>query len=498
MHIQSSLLVHRSSHTKSIEFQRYWDEMPMITDYAEAICWHEAIFTEDFIQKGFSCDTYVDTDNLKEYSNYPLMLYPTELISNRKCPVFKRKTFYNQYEEFLDVSCGQPAYELYKYLAEHTDYNLNFIWDTLLRTANMADIKDRMQLNYILPTEARLPNKQKTPRVAMFMHIHYMDLADYCKRYAESMPKYADIYLTTNSEEKKLFLEKTFKDFDGRKVKVLVSENRGREITAHFIELKSVVNQYDYICFAHDKKTNYLKPYMVGESFSYHCFENVLASPLYVENIITTFQDNPRLGMLVPPPPIHADFTIVLGNEWQNNFENVQLLAKKLNIKVDIHRDKPPISPLGGIYWYRSEALKILFDADFQYDDFPKEPVKDNDGTIMHALERVYQLAAQESGFYTGWVLSDAFTKMQLTNLNKMLRDYNRLMLWKFGPNTRYSYMQRIANFDVPPSAPSGPAKISGKEKMKNVIAKTFGWGFYMFILRVYGFFVRIFKRSST
>ena len=143
---------------KSEEFQRYWENMPMISNYAESICYHEIAFTKEFTERGFLNDTYVDTEDLREYIDYPLMLYPTELIASRKCPVFERRTFYNKYEEFLDVSCGQPGYELYQYLAEHTDYNLNYIWDTVLRTGNMSDIKERMQLNYILPTPIRLPN----------------------------------------------------------------------------------------------------------------------------------------------------------------------------------------------------------------------------------------------------------------------------------------------------------------------------------------------------
>jgi rhamnosyltransferase len=248
-------------------------------------------------------------------------------------------------------------------------------------------------------------------------------------------------------------------------------ENRGREISGHFIGLKQYVKQYDYICFTHDKKTDYHKPYMVGESFSYQCFENVLSTSAFVENIITTFQDNPRLGLLVPPIPIHSHFFSVLGNEWQANWEYVQLLAKRLKILVDIDKAKPPISPLGGVYWYKSEALKILFNANFQYEDFPEEPIKETDGTIMHAIERVYQFAAQQAGFYTGWVIADTFAKMEITNLSKMLRDYNQLLIWKFGPNTRYKYMHLIAT-----SRNRGEASIIlWKENMKRVLRKVLG-----------------------
>jgi rhamnosyltransferase len=376
------------------------------------------------------------------------MLYPTELITNRKCPVFERRTFYGKYEEFLDVSCGQPGYELYQYLAEHTDYDLNYVWDTVLRAGNMADIKERMQLNYILPTRIRLPNLKEVPRVALFMHIYFIELVEYCRKYAASMPLYADIYLTTDTEEKKLVLEDAFRDFGGRKVKVLVAENQGREVSAHLVELKPFVSEYDFICFAHDKKTTHLKPYMKGESFSYHCYENVLASPAYVENVIATFQDNPRLGLLVPPTPIHSDFYIVQGNEWQKNFDNVCILADRLKLSVNIEKEKPPISPLGGIYWYRTEALKPLFDAGFQYKDFPQEPIRETDGTIMHAIERLYPFVAQQYGFYTGWVLSDIFSKMELTNLNKILWDFNRILLSKFGQNSRYVHMNLLSQGD--------------------------------------------------
>ncbi|MFD1903716.1 rhamnan synthesis F family protein [Paenibacillus rhizoplanae] len=32
----------------------------------------------------------------------------------------------------------------------------------------------------------------------------------------------------------------------------------------------------------------------------------------FVNNIINTFEENPRLGIMSPPPPNHADFFILL------------------------------------------------------------------------------------------------------------------------------------------------------------------------------------------
>lgn len=445
MHIQSSFMVFRSSLIKSASFQKYWDNMPKITDYTESICFHEVIFTKDFERLGFKSGTYVDTDDLADYHPYPLMLYPRELVENRRCPIFKRKVFYNQYEEFLDVSCGQAANEFYTYLREHTSYDVNMIWDTLLRTANMADIKDRMQLNYVVPSKGLLTQPMKRLKVALFLHIYYMDEARKCLHYARSMPEDADIYLTTDSLEKLECLREIFAELKPRKLTYLIVKNRGREMSAHFIDLRQYAEEYDLICFAHDKKTNFLKPLMIGEAFAYHCFENVLGSPDLVENVITTFYNNPRLGLLVPPTPMHGPFYSVLGNEWQQNFDNVKSLAASLNISVEISNNKAPIAPLGGIYWYRPDALKRVFKAKISREDYPEEPIQQTDGTIMHALERVLPFAAQADGYYSAFVLSSNFTRYQITNFNKYLSDINKVLLWKYGNESRYYYLQQIS-----------------------------------------------------
>jgi uncharacterized coiled-coil protein SlyX len=66
----------------------------------------------------------------------------------------------------------------------------------------------------------------------------------------------------------------------------------------------------------------------------------------------------------------------------------------------------------------------------------------------MHAIERLYPFVAQQYGFYTGWVLSDIFSKMELTNLNKILWDFNRILLSKFGQNSRYVHMNLLSQGD--------------------------------------------------
>lgn len=443
-HIQSSFIAIRRQMFMSKDFREYWENMPMIHNYAEAICFHEAIFTEDFKKKGYRERVYVRTEDLREFSDYPLMLYPVELIKNRKCPIFKRKTFFNHYEEFLDLCCGQPAMELYEYLRNHTDYDLNMVWDNLLRTANMYDIKQRMQLNYIVSTETKVSIADAHKRVALFMHIYSMDMAETCKRYAEYMPQYADICLTTDTIEKKSHLEKVFASFEKARVRIALVKNRGRDVSALLLGCKDFLDDYDYICFMHDKKPYHNKPRMIGESFAYHCYENTLPNQAFAENVIDLFDKNPRLGLLVPPTPIHGPYYCTIACEWQGNYRNAVELAKKWGLTVDIDEGKPPVAPLGTTFWFRTKALRMIFDQGLTYEDFPVEPTGTTDGNIMHAIERLYPFIVQQSGYYCGWVLSDRYAKMEVTNLYKMVWDFNQVLFRNYGVDNRHMMLDAI------------------------------------------------------
>ncbi len=472
-HIQSSFMVFRSDFIKSKAFQHYWETLPMITRYEESIGWHEAIFTEDFTRLGFISNVYVNTEDIKDFSDYPLMLYPKELVTNRNCPIFKRKLFYNIYTEFFAVSYGQSAAEFYDYIRENDLYDVDLIWQTLLRTANLADIKDRMQLNYILPRDCRLDSTDSKLKVALFVHMYYVDDLDSYIAYLENFPKNADIFFTTDTSSKMETLRAATVCLGEHRVKILKVQNQGRDVSALLIGLKNVVNDYDLVCFMHDKKTQYFKPYMIGESFAQHLMENILGSEMLVQNIIKTFEDNPRLGILTPPVPIHSNFSTLPGTEWQINFSATQQLARKIGINVPMSEDRAPIAPLGTMFWFRPKSLRIIFDYGFSYDDFPVEPNHPSDGTIMHQIERLYPFASQQAGYYSAWVMSDYFSKFMITNYNRIASDYNRAIYNKIGLGTRdyYVWLLEHSSFgSMNVLSPTG-LKISAKQ----IIKKLFG-----------------------
>lgn len=454
-HIQSHFICIRNKMLNSIEFQDYWETRPMISSYNEAIGFHEAIFTKKFEDMGYKWEVYVDTDDLCKNSYHPLLMSPLELIKNRKCPIIKRRSFFHDYNDFLGSNNGESTMEAFNYIKYNLNYDINLIWDNILRTEHQSDIKKCLHMNYILSSNVLENNKinNSDKKIALIIHIYFEDLIENCYKYASSMPEYSDIYVTTDSVDKKNKIEKIFSSIKCNNFKIIVIENRGRDISALLVATKEFIMNYDYVCFAHDKKVMQLDMEIKGQAFSYKCFENILKNNIFVNNIINLFENNPRLGLLTPPPPNHSDYYPTISFEWGYNYEKTIELYKKLKLKVPISKEKEPIAPLGTMFWFRPIALKRLFDEDWSYSDFPKEP-NNTDGTLLHAIERIYPFVVQEEGFYPAWLMVDSFAKIEITNLNFMLRELNDIAFKIYGFNShfglistmKYSLMKESAN----------------------------------------------------
>ena len=85
------------------------------------------------------------------------------------------------------------------------------------------------------------------------------------------------------------------------------------------------------------------------------------------------------------------------------------------------------------MFWFRRTALESMFHNKLKYEDFPKEPTGVNDGTIMHAIERLYPFVAQQNGYYTAWILNNKYAGLTLTNLYKMVFDVNQILFENYG-----------------------------------------------------------------
>lgn len=431
-HVQSFFMVFRKSLTESQDFQKFWTGFPKIHGYEEAIGNYEAVFTKKFADKGYKWAVYADSEDLEGYTFDPLRDFPMYLVEEKRCPVIKKRSFYHEYGEALERSGGEATRDVLDYIDKNLDYDCGLIWKNLLRTQNMADLKKRLHLNYVLSSKVVKKKVKKMPRIALVMHIYYEDLALYCRQYAESMPEGTDVYVTVPNEEKLAVVKEAFKDFP-LNLEFRLTGNRGRDVAPFIVGCKDIIDKYDLICKMHDKRVYQVTPMSLGHSWSYKCFENLLKNKILVENIISLFEENPYMGMIAPPVPNHGPYYPVTGKgEWGDNFAVAKQLAEDLHLTVDMNPAKEPVAPLGSMFWARTDALKPLFAHDWQYEEMPKEPIAD-DATVLHAIERIYPFCVQEAGYYSGWVMTDTYARVELDNWHYMNQEAMHAEYTQFG-----------------------------------------------------------------
>lgn len=424
-HLQAYWHAYRRSLVSSPSFHEYWETMPLWKDYAEVTRKHEMTFTKHFTDLGFTWASYIDWRKYQGYSSYPLLYMPMQIVRDDRCPIFKRRSFFVDYSAYFDQTAGQPALDLYEYLRDHTDYDVDMIWDAILPSYNIDDIRKAMHLDYVLPSQAINPQTHDRPRSAFIYHVYFMDLLEDTCHYIASLPEETDLYITSTEDKIPQIREYMQQHGISHQATFIPVINRGRDVSALLVAACPVVlsGKYDVIGFAHDKKSSQNQENghhgTESQGFAYKLMENTLGSEAYVKNILTLFAENPRLGQVTPPPPYHAlYFAHTIPHDWGANYEiTKELLEDRLGIHVPLSPTKPTASAMGSCYWFRVEALKPLFEYGWKYEDFLPEGQMGEDGTISHAIERANGYICQSRGYYPAWVLSDRYARIEVDSL---------------------------------------------------------------------------------
>lgn len=438
-HIQSYFWTVKSNIIKSGALKQFWAEQKISEIHSITVTQYEMRIIPFFNALGYRGDTYVNCDDFFDESerNYNYSLFDTfKLIKECKCPLLKKKAFTVSEAEILQYNSGEVIKKTFDFITTQTEYPENIIWKNLIRTCDINDLRNILHLNYIFTSESIM-----FPRVVLcekkavvIAHLYYTDLIEYCFKYINEIPEYIDVIITTNKDENKQIIDKCFNKSGRNNYRIIETPNRGRDIGALLVACNDILMEYEYICFVHDKKSNSGVPYMtVGQSWLDILWENTLKSREYIENVLTCFENNPFLGVLGVPTP-YVSKLITSSLAWHGNYENTLNLTKRLNLKCKISLEKYPFT-LGSTFWCRTDALKTLFKQKYKYEDFPNEPVP-IDGTISHAIERIFQYVAQHEGYYSGIMMTDEYASVYTVNLQNILNE----LIFNFDKYSNFLY----------------------------------------------------------
>lgn len=420
--IQNYFVVFRKNLVQSEEFQEYWTGLDSFKNPDEVKYLHEVIFTKYFEELGFEWDTYVDCEDLENADNeknMDLYVYDSfNLVRERNLPVLSIDSFTQPREKQMEYSISLNSSNLIDYLKTNTSYDVSLIFGYLTRVLDPNRIVENLNLLRVFPKNHPI-DFETDKKVLLIAHLYYEDLCEYDLKYLKNVPDFVDVLITCNTSEKQLFFENKIADKLNNRTKIIKVNNRGRDLAALLIGARDIVKDYDYFCFIHDKKSVAKEFITVGATFRDILWENTLASTDYIKFILKEFEENPRLGLVVPPRVHHGTyFNSYVSNYWEVNYENTIELLDELGIETPIQADCPPLS-IGNCFWAKYDALEPLFELYWTYEDFHEEPLP-ADGTLSHALERVHGYVAASRGYYSEFVITEEYARAEMFNFRHM------------------------------------------------------------------------------
>ncbi len=224
--------------------------------------------------------------------------------------------------------------------------------------------------------------------VAAICHIFHVELAAEMRFYMRNLPHPADLYVSTDTEQKRAALKESFAGWQHGDVTIRVTPNRGRDIAPKLIGFADVYGRYDLVLHLHSKMSShagFLSPWRG------YLYETLLGSPEIARSIIDAFVRLPDLGIVAPQH--YEGVRRWIG--WQGNFQSAQVLANRMGIPLSPRRALD--FPSGSMFWARPSALSPLLNLQMSFEDFPVEAGQ-VDSTPAHAIERLYFHVCEASG----------------------------------------------------------------------------------------------------
>jgi glycosyltransferase involved in cell wall biosynthesis len=238
-----------------------------------------------------------------------------------------------------------------------------------------------------------LPGAGPALRLALHAHLYYVSNAPELAARLASSDTRCDLFLSTDTDGKAANLRAAFAGHKGL-VEIRVMANRGRDIAPFLTGFARQIDsgRYDVFGHVHSKQRPWLGQ-ATANSWRDFLWENLIGGPWPMLDLAAAaFAAHPDLGLLMAEDP-H-----LVG--WDRNRAIAEALHTRMGGEAGTLDDFFDF-PVGNMFWARPAALRPLLDLGLTWEDYPAEPVGD-DGTLLHALERLTPYAARRAALRVG------------------------------------------------------------------------------------------------
>lgn len=413
-HIQTYFLVIRSRMLHCCQFKEYWRKMPYYATFRDTVLQHEVRFTHFFSDLGYSYGALAETKpndskNIENnYIQYSLISY--ELIKKRNFPFLKKQ---QMAFDTLNLQTQQNLRQAIDYVNDATDYDINHIWDNIIRTLNIADLQRSLHLQYIISAGQR---KAASRRIVIVVLVTYKESAEYILEYLQRIP--ADFTIKIFAERSELLDDYNLQGFECNTFKL-----------NELVEILTSFSNYDFVCMLHDADmSSNRRPSCIGKSYFYNVWENMVKNTEYIFGVLDLFEKEARLGFLTTPQPDFAEYFSEYGKGWNGKFDVVQRITEKLGLRCQITKTKAPFR-IAEDFWIRGCILKKLKGLE-------------EEGSLY--LPYIWSYLAQDAGYYSGIVESIEYAAIREVNSQHYLSQIGLQVRKQYGVFEDFSMMKEI------------------------------------------------------
>lgn len=227
-----------------------------------------------------------------------------------------------------------------------------------------------------------------TAKTAAIIHCFYSELIDEMVDYLAQSPIKIDLFISTDTDEKRIAILDRIKHYTNGAVVVKVFENIGRDIAPMLIGFRNVFFEYDLFLHIHTKKSPHDGFFSGWRRF---LLQNLVGSREIIASILTLLEQN-NIGIVCSD---HFEAVRPLLN-WGYDFAQCKAILGRCGFQLTVNHCLD--FPSSSFFWGKTAAIKPLLDNNLDWSDFPPESGQ-VDGTLAHAIERSILYICEVAGY---------------------------------------------------------------------------------------------------
>ena len=397
------------------QWQQFWESMDG-TDwcFSEAVSEYEDKLIPECEKAGCVWDAYLRSDRQnserKQLSFFDYVNLGYDLIKYHNFPFLKRKPM----ADFLDynISDASARRNAIEFLKNETNYDVDMIWENIIRKYDISEIKKCLQLTKIFAEDKTIRTEYCFDNIIVVLRIEQVHwLLDYVSL-INKLNATLSVCIFTGNEEIYADLNKEF-----GKEAPNVQLNKFLNIRHLLKSIREYIKDKNLVLFIDDSGCFNDNQVLISSRTFQKMIETCMwKDDAYIEMVVEEFRKEKRLGAGILPKPYHGEYIQTMQNSWnkESSFAVIRNLMQQQSCHT-VLTEKNDCINCYPVFWTRSSILAECCDALLKSD----EPLTEE---IVDIIGRLVPYIAQRQGFYTEEFMSVECAEKNYSNLQTIIQ----------------------------------------------------------------------------